>query len=148
MRRGFGVGVILLLALGVFPSKALSQQAGSGPGDGRPSRSRLGQNYPNPFNPETRIPFTLYDEDIVNGRALVTIRIYNLLQQLVAIPDASNHPAGKVPVDGLAYTSPGSYEAYWDGYDKDHRKVASGIYYMQMLVNGRPVQVRKILVGK
>src|SRR5512147_2931466 len=107
MRRGIGVGVVLLLALGFFPI-ALS---GQGKEPGRRPRVQLGQNYPNPFNPTTTIPFPLQPELFESGKAVVTIRIYNALQQLVAIPKALDHPtAGDALVDHLEYTTPGEYE--------------------------------------
>ena len=34
----------------------------------------------------------------------------------------------------LEYTSPGRYEAYWDGRDRNGNQVASGVYFVQMLV--------------
>ncbi|MFW6202172.1 MAG: hypothetical protein ACOC8B_06320, partial [Gemmatimonadota bacterium] len=107
------------------------------------------QNYPNPFNPSTRIPFVLEESLFeASDSAVVTIRIFNVLQQLVAIPTALNHPEGSgTPVDGLAYRSAGRKEAFWDGIDRTGRQVASGIYYLQLVVNGES-QVRKMVVAK
>jgi hypothetical protein len=143
MRRGIGVGVVLLLALGLFPTTLFGQ------GQRRP-RVQLGQNYPNPFNPETTIPFPLPEELFESGKSVVvTIRIYNVLQQLVAIPKARNHPtASDALVESLEYTTPGAYEAYWDGTDKNGRKVASGVYYVRLEVNGERAPPRKMVVAK
>lgn len=131
--------------LGASP---LSAQEPSRP-DGPRSGFSLEQNYPNPFNPETRIPFVLSADLFVDGRPLVvTIRIFNILQQVVAIPTALRHPLGEgVPVANLEYSSPGRYEAYWDGTDSNGRQVASGIYLMQLTVNGVS-QTRKMYVTK
>lgn len=148
MRRVFSVGVILLLAGCLVPQSAQAQD----PADPPPVREdgfRLGQNYPNPFNPETRIPFELGESLFENGQsARVTIRIYNVLQQLVAVPTALNHPLGNgVPVENLIYTTSGPKEAFWNGLDLNGRQVASGVYYMQLVVNGRSL-VRKMIVAK
>jgi hypothetical protein len=146
MRRGIGVGVVLLLALGLFPTTLFGQ--GNEPG--RRPRVQLGQNYPNPFNPTTKIPFVLDEAWFENGgTAVVTIRIYNPLQQLVAVPQAVDHPtAGGALVEKLEYTAPGSYEAYWDGLDKNGRKVASTVYYVTLEVNGERAPPRKMVVAK
>ena len=147
MRRAFCVGVVLLLAGLVMPSQALGQE--TDPPGTRDSGFRLGQNYPNPFNPETRIPFELGESLFESGRPVrVTLRIYNVLQQLVAVPTALNHPQGNgVPVEDLQYDSSGPKEAYWDGRDLSGRQVASGIYYMQLIVDGQSV-VRRMIVAK
>jgi hypothetical protein len=146
LRRAFGVGVVLLLAGLAVPSQAYGQQEDP---PGRDSGFRLGQNYPNPFNPETRIPFELGESLFENGRTVrVTLRIYNVLQQLVAVPTALNHPQGNgVPVENLEYGSPGEKQAFWDGRDTSGRQVASGIYYMQLIVDGQSV-VRRMIVAK
>lgn len=143
MRRTFGVGVVLLLAALLIPSGASAQQTGS------EQASRLGQNYPNPFNPTTWIPFTLVDSDFVDGKpAVVSIRIRDIHLRLVAIPTALNH-AGDARVENLEYTMAGSQLAYWDGTDRTGRKVASGIYLLELFVNGeRAGQPLKILVAK
>jgi hypothetical protein len=144
MRRVFGVCVVLLLALGLFPDSVFGQRSPS-----RERGSQLNQNYPNPFNPTTTISFEVVEEDLRGGRpAVVTVRIFNVLQQLVAIPKAMNHPQGNAPVENLEYSAPGHYETFWDGTDRNGRKVASGIYYYQLVVNGERRGVRKMVVTK
>ena len=149
MRRIHCVGVILL-ALGILSVPLHGQDAGGGaPPGGRERGFRLEQNYPNPFNPSTRIPFVLEETMFKDGRpVVVSIRIFNLLQQLVAVPTALNHPLGNgVPVLDLAYDTPGRKEAYWDGRDRNGREVASGVYYLPLGVNDQTV-VRKMVVAK
>jgi hypothetical protein len=134
MRRMFGVGVVLLLALAAFTTPASGQTRGSS----RERGFQLEQNYPNPFNPETRIPFILLPEMFEEGKppVVVSLTIYNPLLQEVAIPTALRHASGAVKVDRLVYTEPGKHETYWDGKDKDGNKVQSGVYIYQLVVNG------------
>ncbi|CAN5688797.1 hypothetical protein BH23GEM9_BH23GEM9_14290 [soil metagenome] len=144
MRRTLGVGVVLLLAILFMPSDVWGQQSGER------AKSRLGANYPNPFNPETRIPFDLFDEDFVGGRpVVVSIRIRSVMGEVVAIPAALNHPDGNgVEVNNLQYTTPGEKTAYWNGLNRSGRKVASGIYYVELVVNGERAPPRQIVVAK
>ena len=109
----------------------------------------LQQNFPNPFNPETDIPFTLHEQMFEERpSAVVTMRIYNVLASYVASPVALGHPAGEnVRLDQLEYTRSGLYLAHWDGRDQSGREVASGMYIMQLTVNGR-TQTKKVLVAK
>jgi len=108
----------------------------------------LGQNYPNPFNPETRIPFELPEGLFSDGRtAVVSVRIYDVLTQPIGSPVALNHISGQVPLIDLEYLSPGMYEAYWNGLDQFGREVASGIYFVQLTVNGVR-DMRRIYVAK
>ena len=109
----------------------------------------LEPNYPNPFNPETTIPFTLGDELFASGQpVVVSVRVFNLLSQVVAHPVALGHPAGEgVQVIQLEYPQPGRYEAFWDGYDLSGRQVASGMYFLQLTVNGES-QISRMLVAK
>jgi hypothetical protein len=140
-----GVGVVLLLALGLLNSPVSAQ------GDpGRQDRpGGLKQNYPNPMNPVTNIPFDLPAELFETGNPVVTLRILNVLRQFVAIPTAVNHPAGNnTPVERLEYMTPGDHVAFWDGLDKNGRKVASGTYIVQMEVNGRPWGLIRMTVAK
>ena len=150
MRRRSFTGVIFLALIAVFPAGLTAQGAG---GDAstrdRESGFELQQNYPNPFNPTTRIPFRLDPRLFEDGRpVVVTMAVFNVLQQLVAYPTALDHPDGNgVLVRELIYYTPGQKVAFWDGHDLNGRQVASGIYYLQISVNGRR-QIMKMIVAK
>jgi hypothetical protein len=66
-----------------------------------PVKFNLVQNYPNPFNPTTNIAFDLAE------RAFVTLGVYNLLGQRVAVLVQKQMPAGSfiVPFDASALPS-------------------------------------------
>ena len=132
--------VFLILTLFAVPAKISAQFTGD---DGQENGFTLGQNYPNPFNPETRIPFELNESLFTEGRtAVVSVRIYNVLQQFVAAPVALRHSSGQSPLIDLEYSQPGRHEAYWDGRDRSGREVASGIYFVQLTVNGLRAIIR------
>ena len=141
MRRIFGVSFVFLAIFLSAPSLSAQEMEGQ-------VRStngfKLGQNYPNPFNPETTIPFVL-EEDLFSsgGPVVVSVRIYNFLRQPVGAPVALRHPAGEnVPLIQLEYPTPGEYEAFWDGRDFSGNQVASGVYFVQLTVNGRSLHMR------
>jgi hypothetical protein len=144
MKHAYGVGIVLLLAFGLASKPAAAQAT---PPNG--ARVQLKQNYPNPFNPETRIPFTLGEALFKNGQTVkVTLKIYDQLHRLVATPIALNHPRGNAAkLDQLEFTAAGDYEAFWDGYDRDHKKVASGLYFARLEVNGERSQPIKLVVA-
>ena len=72
----------LLAGLGLVTPAALEAQQTP-----RGAQIELRQNYPNPFNPATTIPFRLSEELWQGGRRPVaSLRIFNVLAQLVAIP--------------------------------------------------------------
>ncbi|HZD05523.1 MAG TPA: hypothetical protein VE173_11405, partial [Longimicrobiales bacterium] len=127
MRRTFGVLLVLLSTLGL-PTAGSAQTAGGGGSSGQQASGfQLLQNYPNPFNPETTIPFVLNEDLFVDGEpVVVSLRIYNILRQLVAVPVALKHPAGEgVPLLSLEYATPGRHEGFWDGKAGNGREVAS-----------------------
>src|SRR5437762_13271230 len=75
------------------------------------------QNRSNPFNPATTIPFRVSGELFLKGhRPVVSLRIFNVLAQLVAIPKLRG--SGKA-LDSLALSCPTTmgcaYSAYWAG---------------------------------
>jgi hypothetical protein len=144
----------LVLALSALMTSTASAQTGSGQ-QGQRGPGPLGQNYPNPFNPETTIPFAVgYDEGnppVCTDPSRVyrvSLRVYNLLAQLVAIPilQGGGESRGR-PVQNLQLPC-GEYTAFWDGTSVgSSRQVASGIYMYRLEIDGKPY-TRKMLVTK
>jgi hypothetical protein len=145
MKHAYGVGIVLLLALGLASKPAQAQSTPSS----SPPRVQLKQNYPNPFNPETKISFSLSESLFKDGKPVkVTLKIYNQLAQYVATFVALDHPRGNgAVIDHLDYTAAGDYVAYWDGYDRFHHKVASGLYIARLEVNGERSQTIRMIVA-
>jgi len=100
----------------------------------------------NRFNPATTIPFKVSGELFLKGhRPVVSLRIYNVLAQLVAIPILRGTDK---PLDSLALSCPTTlgcrYNEYWDGYVAG-KPAASGVYIYQLVIDGRRV-TKKIVV--
>jgi hypothetical protein len=141
----------LVLALGiVWPGSADGQATDTAPAAPAPPRNHshklgtLGQNYPNPFKPETFIPFTIEDCNGPGGHHVVSLRIYNVLAQLVATPVL--HGADK-PLASLRLSC-GEYTGYWDGrVSKSRRPAASGVYVYELVVDGERSS-RKMFMAK
>jgi hypothetical protein len=130
------------------PSLAKAQQDSTRRG----GQVELLQNYPNPFNPTTTIPFRLSTGLFANGHhPVVSLRIYNILAQLVAIPtlQGSGQALDGVPLDCVDESGGYcSFSAYWDGnYLNTGREAASGIYVYQLVVDGVR-QSKKMVVTK
>jgi hypothetical protein len=132
------LGVCSLLFL-TLPPGLVAQDAGSDAGSpASESGFELQQNYPNPFRTTTRIPFELHSPLFEDGPVEVTMRIFNILQQFVAYPTALSHPGGSgSEIEALTYPTPGRWEAFWDGRDRDGRQVADGLYYLRVTVKGQ-----------
>jgi hypothetical protein len=112
------------------------------------SQVQLHRNYPNPFNPETTIPFTL-DESLWQGgdRPVVSLRIFNILAQLVAVPILQGSGESLENVR-LSWNGTGEYTAYWDGKVRSTgRDAASGVYVYQLVVNGK-AHTKKMTIVK
>ena len=143
----------LALALCAFTPKYAAGQSNSSRGR---KAGGLGQNYPNPFNPETTIPFAIGDESCSDGGKphVVSLRIYNILAQLVAVPvlqgGSSTSSAGAAvgrPVLNLSLSC-GQYTAYWDGKIMNtNTEVPSGLYVYELVIDGDRL-VRKMFVAK
>ncbi len=132
------VSLGLLLAA---PAALTAQQSQSGGG------VSLGRNYPNPFNPETWIPFQISQERFASGhRPVVTLKIYNVLAQLVAIPVLQG--SGEVIQSlHLDWNGTGNYVAYWDGkYLATNRDAASGVYVYQLEVDGQRLTQKMTII--
>jgi len=147
--------LFLVLVLGAFmPSRSAAQgastQSAGGQGAGL---QQLGQNFPNPVNQDTRIPFVVGDAQgcTDSGRQYrVSLRIYNLLAQQVAVPvlqGGVGNAAGGEPLENQLLTC-GQYLAYWDGKNtQTGDDVASGIYLYRLELDGKPY-VKKMIVRK
>lgn len=139
--------ILLLLAGSLSPPCLRAQESRDGPRAQESQDFWLEQNYPNPVNPETWIPFHLEDRLFEAGdSAVVTIRIFNILRQVVAIAETVDHSSGRrTRVINLPYKEAGRKVAYWDGKDSAGRRVPSGVYYCQLVVNDQP-RTRKMIV--
>jgi hypothetical protein len=123
-----------------WPGWLLGMVLGAGPVVAQepapPPRVELWENVPNPFFPSTTIPFVIYPEVCARGHEpLVSLKIYNVLAQVIAIPALQGLPAEVL--DNIRLKC-GSYEAYWDGRLLDGKsEVTPGIYYYQLVVDGQ-----------
>ncbi len=88
----------------------------------------LFQNYPNPFNAETRISFSLDDNEFTR------LTIYDLLGRQV-----------KTLISGELPT--GIHEVIWDGTDRNGKVVSSGIY-LYRLESGSKSHVKRMSLLK
>jgi hypothetical protein len=88
-----------------------------------PDKYSLEQNYPNPFNPSTTISYNL------PGEGFVTLKIYNLLGQLVKTLVNEHQP-------------PGNYKLKFDAGN-----LSSGIYFYR-ITSGEFSSVKKMMFVK
>lgn len=88
-----------------------------------PGEFRVAPNYPNPFNPRTAIVFELPEA----GR--VTVRVYNVLGQVVATLADAELPAGR-------------HEVFWQA----DPSTPSGLYHYSVSWNGRTTTNKMLLV--
>lgn len=118
-----------------------------------PPLVELKQNFPNPFNPATTIPFTLNGDLFANGhRPKVSLKIYNVLAQLVATPILQGTGEALAELELTCSTAgsatPCTFNAYWDGKVLNtDREAASGVYIYQLIVDGRRF-TKKMIVMK
>ena len=91
--------------------------------DAMPVSYSLSQNYPNPFNPTTKIEYTLSNPEFV------TLRVFNILGQVVSTLVSENQKSGK-------------YQVNFNG-----SKLSSGVYFFQIQA-GSFVNTKKMLLLK
>jgi len=109
----------------------------------------LKQNYPNPFNPATTIPFSLAGDVFANGhRPKVSLKIYNVLAQLVAVPILQGTGAALDNLELSCSSAEGcAYSAYWDGNVRNtNQQAASGVYLYQLVVDGQRFTKKMIIM--
>src|SRR3989441_10580979 len=124
-----------VLGLGLWAAGGAG--AARGQGTGPPPTVQLKQNYPSPFNPATTIPFALSADLFANGhRPVVSLKIYNVLAQLVATPilQGSGEQVDNLQLSCSSATEC-SFSAYWDGNVRSTgQQAASGVNIYQLVV--------------
>jgi len=90
--------------------------------DTNPHQSNLFQNYPNPFNPSTTIRFSIPEE------SFVSIKVYDVLGNEIAILVNERNPAGNYEVDFNSR----SLTRLPD--EQVHQTLPSGIYFYKLQV--------------
>ena len=142
-RHAWAVVGLGLLAVGVGARPVSGQQ------NPPPVTVQLKQNYPNPFNPATTIPFSL-GADLFNAghRPKVSLKIYNVLAQLVAVPILQGTGESLDNVElSCATTVVCDFSAYWDGNVlRSGQQAASGIYIYQLVVDGHRFTKKMIIM--
>ncbi len=93
-----------------------------------PKTFDMSQNYPNPFNPTTAIEYEIKNSGSVN------LEIYNSIGQKIKTLVSKQQNAGV-------------YKIQWDGKDAKNKKVASGVYFYQIKIEGIS-QTKKMLLVK
>ncbi|MGI8510590.1 MAG: hypothetical protein ACR2MQ_14835, partial [Gemmatimonadaceae bacterium] len=80
----------------------------------------------------------------------ISLRIYNILSQLVAVPvlqGGTGSVAGGAPLESVELSC-GQYTAYWDAKNaKTGQDAAAGIYLYRLEIDGRPV-TKKMIHGR
>lgn len=137
----------IVLACSAFAPNMAAAQSGSSGGTAKVSGSgsELGQNTPNPFTTDTKIPFTVGDYPTCSDPSRtyrVSLRIYNIISQLVAVPvmqGGTESVADGAPLDKVELSC-GEYTAYWDAKNsKTGQTVYPGVYLYRLEVDGHPV---------
>ena len=92
-------------------------------------KPKLYSSFPNPFNNETTIKFK------ISKSSIVEINIYNIKGQKVKGLNKELYDVG------LHFVN-------WDGKNDNNRNLASGIYIIEVLVDGKNQQVKKCMLMK
>jgi glucose/arabinose dehydrogenase len=111
---------------GLYRFDSASSAGGQGP---LPSMFRLRQNYPNPFNGQTVIPFSL------PSSSDIAIMIYDIRGREVRRLTEGAWGAGE-------------HSVQWDGTDGDGRALSSGLYTVQLVVDGTISDARSMTLLK
>ena len=104
-----------------YPTPVISQS------QPEPRNYQLFQNYPNPFNAETIIKYQLPTQ------TKVTLRIFNILGQLVITLTDKKQPAGQ-------------YEIRWNGKDENGMTMPAGIYFANLREDYSSKLIKMVLI--
>ncbi|HAV24205.1 MAG TPA: hypothetical protein DCX46_12100 [Bacteroidetes bacterium] len=118
----YNLATSLAWALGTFSASTGATSVESEDLDAVPRQFTLWQNYPNPFNPETKIRFGL------PAQGNVTLTVFNILGQRVAVLAEGLHPAG-------------THEVHWNA-----ARMGSGVYFYELKVDENIVSAKKMLL--
>ncbi len=94
----------------------------------KPENFSISQNYPNPFNPSTTINFS------VPTTSHVSIRIYDLLGQTVALPFNEIAEAGH------------SYSVGFDGRNTQGNQLSSGVYFYRLTATSGASEMKRMIL--
>jgi hypothetical protein len=143
-------GIVLTLVF--MPREGFAQQPPTA--ERTAPQGRLEQNYPNPFNQDTRGLFYVADAPTCSApeaKHRVTVKIYNILAQLVATPvlqGDSGSVAGGQKLENVPLPC-GQYTWYWDGnHGGTHKEAAPGVYVVIETVDGVRMPAMKMTVAK
>lgn len=130
--------LVLALTLAGAPRATAQQPA-------PPVRVELRENVPNPVTSSTTIAFEILPEVCARNHVpTVSLNIYNVLVQVVAIPMLEGPTP--VPLRNLKLGC-GEHRAYWDGRQLDGSPAVTGVYYYQLTVDGERF-TRKLIVQR
>ncbi len=125
------------LALLLWASPALAQVPAF--------RAELKESSPNPISSSATLEFEIRSEVCQDGyQPTVSLRIYNVLVQVVAVPVLDKPP--NPPIANLRLPC-GKHQARWDGLLADGEPARTGVYYAQLTVDGQRF-TRKLIVKR
>jgi len=108
-------------------------------------RVDLGEGIPDSVTGSITIPFSILPEVCSRGHVpTVTLKIFNVLVQVVAIPALEGEAPGSLAGTKLKC---GAYRVRWDGKQLDGRPATTGVYYYQLSVDGERF-TRKLIVQR
>lgn len=141
---------LAMLIFGLMPRVGQAQSQGQ-PGRAAPVVT-MGPNYPNPYNPDTKVDFEIACENQQGRQFKVSVKIINILAQVVAYPDLLSSSSGVAGANRRMQNIQlpcGKYTANWNGfYMNSERKAASGMYMFSIEVDGRIFKTIRTTVAK
>ena len=145
--------LLIVLASSALLWSGVTGQTTTPPPATQRAAGTLEPNWPNPFNPETTIPFSLGMEGTPpsckdpSRTYRVSLTIYNILSQVVAIPIVQGGAKAGEPLHNLLLGCD-KYNAFWDGKVRGtDAKAPSGTYIYILEIDGARL-VRRMSIKK